>query len=195
MPGRILITNMTNNNKKNTSSPLLDLVPLITGEAVVVAIVCIGFIAVHFLGFYSLRLSSILGALLGAAVILVNHAVLIFSIDKQINKFIDNRPSGEMTEEEISAYAKKQSMSISNAMKISFVIRTVSMLATLVVAFLIPNMFNPIAAAIPMFAFRPLLSVVDRQMRKHDKTPDPSKFIKYDDEEEKDKEKEEMEDK
>ena len=56
-------------------------------------------------------------------------------------------------------------------------------------------MFNPIAAAIPMFAFRPLISLVDRQMRKHDKTPDPSKFIKYDDEEEKDKENEEKEDK
>lgn len=184
---------MTNNNKK--SSPLRDLMPLITGEAVVVALVCIGFIAVHFLGLYDFKLSAVLGALLGAAVIIANHAVLIFSVDKEINKFIENRPSGEMSEEEIQAYAKKQSASIQNAMKLSFVLRTVSMLLTLVVAFLIPNMFNPIATAIPMFAFRPLLSIVDRQMRKHDKTPDPSKFIKYDDEEEKDKEKEEKEDK
>lgn len=185
---------MTNNNRK-TTSPLFDLIPLITGEAVVVALTCVGFIIVHFLGLYELRLSSVLGALLGAAVILINHAVLIFSVDKQINRFIENRPSGEMSDEEIQAYAKKQSMSISNAMKTSFALRTISMLATLVVAFLIPNMFNPIAAAIPMFAFRPLLSVVDRQMRKYDKKPDPSKFIKYDDEEEKDKENEEKEDK
>lgn len=185
---------MMNNNRK-TTSPLLDLVPLITGEAVVVALVCIGFIIVHFLGIYELKLSAIFGALLGAAVILVNHAVLIFSVDKQINKFIENRPSGEMSEEEIQAYAKKQTISVQNAMTASFVMRTISMLATLIIAFLIPNMFNPIAAAIPMFAFRPLISLVDRQMRKHDKTPDPSKFIKYDDEEEKDKENEEKEDK
>ena len=190
MPGRILIINMTNNKNKKTSSPLIDLVPLITGEAVVVALVCIGFIVVHFLGFYTLRLSSVFGALLGAAVILINHGVLVFSVDKQINRFIENRPTGEMSDEEITLYAKKQSVSIQNAMKTSFALRTVSMLATLVVAFLIPNLFNPIAAAIPMFALRPLISLVDRQMRKHDKTPDPSKFIKYDDEEDKKEEKE-----
>ena len=73
---------MTNNNKK-TTSPLFDLIPLITGEAIVVALTCVGFIIVHFLGLYELRLSSVLGALLGAAVILINHAVLIFSVDKQ----------------------------------------------------------------------------------------------------------------
>ena len=184
---------MTNNNKK--ASPLRDLMPLIIGESVVVALVWIGVIIVHFLGFYGFKLSAVLGALLGAVVIIINHAVLIFSVDREINKFIENRPSGEMSEEEIQAYAKKQSMSIENAMKLSFVMRTVSMLLTLVVAFLIPNMFNPIAAAIPMFAFRPLLSIMDRQMRKNDKTPDPSKFIKYDDEEENDKENEEKEDK
>ena len=185
---------MTNNKKKNTTSPLRDLMPLITGEAAVVALVCIGFIIVHFLGLYDLKLSAIFGALLGAAVIIINHAVLIFSVDRQINKFIDNRPSGEMSDEEITLYAKKQSMSIQNAMRVSFAVRTLSMLVTLVVAFFIPNLFNPIATAIPMFAFRPLLSLVDRQMRKYDKTPDPSKFIKYDDEEEKDKENEEKED-
>ena len=85
-----------------------------------------------------------------------------------------------LSEEDAEAFAKKNSAPVQNAIKTSFILRTASMVVALVVAFL-TKWFNPLATAIPMFAFRPLLTVVDAVMRKNDKTPDPSKFIRYED--------------
>ena len=167
---------------------------MIVGEAIVAGLVCLGFLIVHLLGYFDIAeyYKVPLGALLGAVVIIANHVWLVLSVDKQIKKFIDNRPSGEMSDEEIELYAKKQSTSIQNAMRVSFMIRTVSVMLTLIIAFVA---VNPIATAIPMFAFLFILSVVDRLMKRHEKAPDPSKFIKYDFEDEnKDETKEEKED-
>ena len=182
---------MTNNNKKK-GSLLSDLVPMITGESVVVALVCIGFIIIHFLGLYEYSLSVVLGALLGAAVMVINYAILILAVDKEIKRFIENRPEGEMSEEDAHLYAKKQMNSVQNAMKISSIIRLASIVATLVVAF-ITGWFNPVAAAIPMFAFRFILTASEMIKSKNNPKPDPSKFIKYEDEDENKKEEKEDE--
>ena len=65
-----------------------------------------------------------------------------------------------MDEEEAQKFAEENSMPIQNAMKLSFIIRTVSMLAALVVAFIL-DWFNPIATAIPLLAYRPLLTLIE----------------------------------
>lgn len=179
---------MTNNNKK-TKSPFLDLVPTIVGEAVVVALVCLGFGIIHFAGLYDFSYRVVLGAALGAVVIIINHMLLVFAVDREIKKFIENRPEGEMSDEEIKLYTKKQTASVQNAMKISTITRTVSMLVMLVIAF-ITGWFNPIAAAIPMLAFNVILIVTELIKSRKNPKPDPSKFIKYDDEDKNSEEKE-----
>ena len=167
-----------------------DILPMLIGEAIVAALVCIGFGLLDLLGIYQSDLGKVvLGAVLGAAVIVVNHLALVLSVDKEIQKFIELRGSTEMSEEEAELFTKKHSTSIQGAMKLSFIIRTISILAVLIIAF-ITKWFNPIATAIPMFAFRTIITVVDGIMKKYDKKPDPSKFIRYDDEEKEEKEEE-----
>ena len=51
-------------------------------------------------------------------------------------------------------------MAVQNAIKISFILRTASMLVALVIAFLLDR-FDPIATAIPLLAFRPLITVIE----------------------------------
>jgi hypothetical protein len=130
------------------------------------------------------------GAFLGAVVMIANYLFLIISVDNQIKGFVKKRGNRDMGDDEAEEYAKEHSAPVQKAIALSSTIRTVSMMATLVLAFL-TKWFNPIATAIPMFAFRFLLPVINKVISKNDKTPDPSKFIKYEDvEENNDKEKE-----
>lgn len=167
---------MTNNNKKS-KSPLRDLLPLLIGEAIVVLLVNILFLILDIAGKYSFDYRIILGSVLGALVIIVNHAALIIKVDKEIKNFIELRGKQEMTEEEIEAFTKKHSATIQNAMTASFVVRTASIFITLILAFIL-DWFNPLATAIPMFAFRLIISAAE--IIKQKKQPDSTKFVKYD---------------
>lgn len=179
-----------NNNEQNKKSVMHDILPMLIGEVIVATLVCLGFAIADILGLYHTDFGKvILGAALGAGVIVVNHLSLVLSVDKQIKIFIEQRGDQEMSEEEIELFTKKHSASIQGAMKVSFIIRTLSIFAVLIVAF-VTKWFNPIATAIPMFAFRTIITVTDGIMKKYDKKPDPSKFIRYDDEDEKEKEEE-----
>ena len=160
-----------------------DTAPMIVGEGIVMLTVIIGAGVLDILGVMRFDPRIGTGAMLGAIISCLNYIILTVSVDKAINDYIALRGNKEMDEEEASDFAKKNSASIQNAIKSSFTLRTVSMMAALVVAFL-TKWFNPIATAIPMLAFRPLLTVVDAFMKKNDKKPDPSKFIKYDFEDE-----------
>lgn len=53
-------------------------------------------------------------------------------------------------------FANEQSVRVARISKISFIARTVSILATLVIA-LVTKVFNPIATVIPMLAMRPIV--------------------------------------
>ena len=178
-------------NNKNNSSPLSDLLPIIIGEAIMAALTCLVFVVLDLSGIYRdfEYYKIILGAILGAIVIVVNHAVLIFSVDRKINKFVSEHPEGDMDDEAIAAITRKQTAEIQTAMKLSSMARTVSMLIVLVIAF-ITGWFSPIATAIPMLALRPILMVAELIKSKNNPKPDPSKFIKYEDEDENTEEKE-----
>jgi uncharacterized membrane protein AbrB (regulator of aidB expression) len=65
-----------------------------------------------------------------------------------------------MSDEEAEKFAAEHAMPVQNAIKTSFIIRTVSMLAALVVAFLL-DWFDPIATAVPLLAFQPLLTAIE----------------------------------
>jgi hypothetical protein len=170
---------MTEN--KNNKSLLSDLLPIIIGEIIVAVLTCVGFILLKLVGIYTTDLGKVaMGAMLGAMIIVVNHGWLSLTVDREIKKYLEIRGNKEMSEEEADLFTKKHSTAIQNAIKISSVIRTVLMLATLLIAFL-TGWFNPIAAAIPMFAMRFVLMATELIKSKNNPKPDPAKFIKYED--------------
>ena len=163
--------------------------PMIIGEGVVMLAVVLGAGVIDLLGLIKFDIRIAAGAMLGTVISCLNYIFLTVSVDKAINDYVALRGDKKMDDEEAAEFAKKNSAHIQNAIKNSFMLRTFSMMAALILAFL-TKWFNPLATAIPMFAFRPLLAVVDAVLKKHDKKPDPSKFIKYDYDDEDEKRKE-----
>jgi len=98
------------------------------------------------------------GLLLGSVVTIANYMFMILSVNRQINRFIELRGSAEMDDEAASKFAKENSAPIQTAITLSFIIRTVTMLAALVIALLL-DFFAPIATVVPLLAFRPIISV------------------------------------
>lgn len=195
----------------NKSVPFKETLYLAIGEAAVSAIVVAVFLIIK-----KFTLSVLLGAILGSAVIIVNFLVLSVSVNRAIDKALENAPGsiakrlsdaeavdaavdevlaseaavdealesseteeastesevcdtpeetdgtdgdgeGEDEPDEAELFAQKYALSVQNSVKLSYIIRTLSMLAVLVVAFIIPDVFNVIAAVIPMLMFRPIL--------------------------------------
>lgn len=165
-----------------------DTSPLAIGEGLVALAVIIGGLLLDVFGLYEFEYSIITGAILGAVISIINYIVLTVAVDKAINDFVRLRGNGEMDDDEADKFAKENSAQIQNVIKTSFILRNLTMVAALVIAFL-TRLFNPLATAIPLLAFRPLLSVVDTVMKKQEKKPDPQKFVKYDFDEEDEKEK------
>ena len=145
------------NNKKLS---IKDILFMAIGEAAVALLVVLVFLLLDGLGYYGFSYRIITGALLGVVVTLFNYSFLIISVDRAINKFLDKRGSKEMDEEEADKFAAENAMPVQNAIKTSFILRTASMLVALVIAFLL-DWFNPIATAIPLLAFRPLLTAIE----------------------------------
>ena len=145
-----------NNNKLS----IRDILFMAIGEAAVALLVVLAFLLLDGLGYYEFSYRIITGALLGVVVTLFNYSFLIISVDHAINNFLDKRGSKEMDEEEADKFASENAMPVQNAIKTSFILRTVSMLVALVIAFLL-DWFNPIATAIPLLAFRPLLTAIE----------------------------------
>ena len=178
-----------NNRPMKIKNLLKDLLPVMIGELVVAALVCIGGFLLSLADVVSFDYRIITGALLGAVVMTVNYAVLIYNVDKQLRAFAEARGNKEMSDEEAEAYAKANSAPVQKALAFSTTMRTASMVVTLVIAFVL-DWFNPIATAIPLFAFRFILSAVELIRSKNNKAPDPDKFIKYEYKDEQNEEKE-----
>ena len=143
-------------NKNNAK----EIIFMAIGECLVAIIVVLGFLIAGAFNLYEFSYQIITGAILGVIVTLLNYTFLILSVDKAINGFLALRGEKEMDEEEAERFAAENAMPVQNAIKTSFIIRTASMLVTLVIAFLL-DWFNPLATAIPLLAFRPLLTVIE----------------------------------
>ncbi len=159
-----------------------DVMPLAACEILISLLTIVGAAVLELLGLISFDYTVITGVLLGAVVCVLNYTFLTVSVDNAIERYMALRGEREMSEEEAEKFAAENSMPIQNAIKASFIIRTVSMLAALLVAFL-TRWFNPLATAIPLLAFRPLLSVIEMIKGKKAAAPDPQNFIKYENEE------------
>ena len=141
---------------ENKSSSALQILALATGEIIVSALVCVIYLI---LGKFDYTVVT--GTLLGSIVTVANFAVLTFSINRAIDKYLELRGSREMSEEEAEAFAKEHTMAVQNAATKSLILRTASMLAALVAAFLLTDLFSVLATAIPLLMFRPLLYVLE----------------------------------
>ena len=164
------------NKKQNIGT---DILTLAIGEVAVVILVILGGLALDMGGVYTFDFKIILGAILGAIVTIANYVVLSISLDRAVKSYLELRGDREMDEEEAEAFAKANSAPIQNAIKRSSTLRTLTLIAALLLAF-ITKLFNPIATVIPILAYRPLLTTVELIKAKYEPAPNPEKYIKYD---------------
>lgn len=175
---------MTQNNTPKKNKFFEDILPLTIGEVLVVALVILGGLALSMGGVINFNAGIILGAILGAIVTIINYVVLIISLDKVISDYLALRGEKEMSEEEAEEFAKAHTARVQKAVSRSSVLRTLSIVACLLIAF-ITGIFNPVATIIPLLAYRPILTVIEVIRAKRQPAPNPENYIKYEDKEEK----------
>ena len=141
---------------ENKSSSALQILALATGEIIVSALVCVIYLI---LGKFDYTVVT--GSILGSIVTVANFAILTFSVNRAIDRYLELRGSREMSEEEAEAFAKEHTVAVQNAATKSLILRTASMLAALVAAFLLTDLFSVLATAIPLLMFRPILYVLE----------------------------------
>lgn len=139
---------------KKNNLPLFEVAALIIGEALVSLAVIIIFILLKKFSY-----QVVFGTLLGTAVTLINFAILSATANRAIDRAMQNRPEGELDEDEAAEFAAKNQNQLQNAMRVSYLIRTATMVATLVLAFLLKDVFHVIATVIPLIAFQPIIAV------------------------------------
>ncbi len=165
----------------NSSNNYKEALVLTIGELLVAALTVLGFLVADIAFGTGFAYNVITGALLGCGVIVLNFFFLTLSVNRAVDKYLLERGKREMSEEEAEKFTNEHSATIQNSIKTSYIIRTFTILAALVIAFLFGGVFNPIATAIPLFCYRPILTVSELIRRKYDKAPDPDNFIEYKD--------------
>jgi len=143
---------------KKTNARYTEVLVITVGELIVSLLVILGYFIANVAFGVPFTYRVFTGVLLGSAVMIINFLFLSLSVNKLVDEFVEIRGTREMDEEEAAEFTKQHSMRIQSKITISFIIRTVSMLAALLVAFLL-DWFEPIATVIPLFMYRPILSV------------------------------------
>ncbi len=143
---------------KNKTVPLYETLFLIIGELIVSLIICGVYLIIDAFGKDAFSYKVITGAALGGSVTVINFLFLVISTNKAFNKAVEMRGDKEMDEDEIANFTEKHTAEFNNAVKLSFIVRTLTMLAALVVAF-ITKQFDVIATVIPLLMFRPIITV------------------------------------
>ena len=138
---------------KNKIAPFIETLIILLGELAVSLIICAVYLA---LGEFSYKVP--LGALLGSAVTVLNFLFLSITTNRAFDKIVEARGTAEFSDEEAEKFAKDHQAELSSAVKLSFIVRTLTMLAALVIAFLL-DWFDPIATVIPLLMLRPILSL------------------------------------
>lgn len=144
---------------KKKQFPTLELLILAIGEIIVSLLVILGYLisAMVFEG-AEFSYKVITGVALGSLVTIANYLFLNISVNRAVNRFLDLRGDAEMDDEAAAKFAEQNSAPIQNAIRTSFILRTLSMLATLVVAFVF-DCFAPLATVIPLLCFRPIITL------------------------------------
>lgn len=138
---------------KNKNSTTATLAALVFGElAVSAATVGVSVLIEK----YSYKVVT--GVVLGFLVAVFNFIFLTISVNRAVNKFVELRGNAEMSEEEAEKFAAEHIGGIQTAQKLSYLVRTATMIGALVLAF-ITGYFNVLATVIPLLAFQPILLV------------------------------------
>lgn len=135
---------------------------LAVGELIVSAII----VFVYALIQKTVRWQVPVSALIGSAVMVLNFFFLARSTDKLFLAAMEARGNKEMDEEQIAAFAAEYQAKMATKTQISFLIRILSMAATVALTFIF---LEGIAAAIPLLMQRPLLYVNEFFRKKEDK--------------------------
>ena len=144
---------------KNKKLPFIEAGALLLGELVVSLLVCGVYLLLDLVfdkAWFSYKV--ITGAALGTLIITLNYFFLSFSVNRAFDRALEARGEGDMSEEEIEAFTAKYQGEIQNTIKLSQIIRTLSMLAALVVAFLL-EYFDVIATLVPFLMMRPIITL------------------------------------
>ncbi len=163
----------------NKKESMRDVAFLAIGEAAVAALSVLGAFLISLFTDFSFDYTVFTGALLGGCVAVLNFLFLTVSVNRAVDTYLSLRGSREMTDEEAEKFTAEHSAIIQNRIKLSFIIRTVSILVILVLAF-ITRLFNPLCTVIPMLASQPIVYLGEFIRKKNDKSPDPEKFKRYD---------------
>lgn len=140
--------------KSENKLPWREIIMLIIGELAVSLLVVLGFVI-----FGAFEWSVVFGALLGSAVVLLNFIWLSFSVNRAVDRALGNRPEGELDDEAVEKFAAEHTAAVQNAAKLSYIIRTATTALTLVLAFLLGDVFNVIATLVPLFMMTPILYI------------------------------------
>jgi hypothetical protein len=107
----------------------------------------------------------ITGAALGSLVIISNFLALAYFTARTVDRIIEARGNAEMSEEEIEKFTAENTAKLQKTVQLSFIVRSLSMVAALVLAF-ITKQFDVIATLIPLMMFRPILTVEELLKRR-----------------------------
>ena len=154
-------------NTKEKSPVLYETLRILVGEVIVAALTVAVFLLLDVFSLTEFSYTVITGALLGAAVVVLNFFFLARSTDKIAVEAMEARGQGEMSEEEIEKFTKEQSARMNNAIKLSFIVRMGSMVGALILALITP-IFHPVATLVPLLMLRPILTISGLLRRKED---------------------------
>lgn len=138
---------------KNKSLALFETALILLGEIIVSLLIC-GVCLIF--DWFSYKIVT--GVVLGSAITTLNFLFLALSTSRAFDKAVEARGTREMDEEEIEKFTEEHQRNMNNAVKLSFIVRTLTMLATLVVAFIL-DYFNVLATLIPLLMLRPIITV------------------------------------
>lgn len=157
--------------------PMRETVFLAIGEIVVSVLT----VAVYLI-LQKFNYTVVTGVLLGSAVSVLNFIILSISVNRALDNILvgadlpsvsaEESISDSATDEDTSGtddaaarFARENQLKLQNAIKLSYFIRTATMVLALIVAF-VTKKFDLIATLVPLFMFRPILTVSEMLKRK-----------------------------
>ena len=149
-------------NNTDKRAYLKELSALAIGEAIV-AIITVGvflLLDVIFEDKSFFDFTVLTGSVLGCAVVIVNFLILSVSVNRAVERYLSERGDKEMTDEEAEAFAREHQSRVQLAVARSYFIRTVLMIGTLVLAFIL-EWFNPIATLVPLIMYKPVIYITN----------------------------------
>lgn len=148
-----IITEKRSKMKNKSNFPIAQCLFLLIGEIIVSLIVCLIYFIIQ-----KFTYKVVTGVALGSVVTVLNFLFLAISTGRVFDKAEEARGKGEMSEEEIESFVTEYKRQYENMTRVSYIVRNLTMIATLIVAFLV-DQFDVIATLVPLLMFRPLITL------------------------------------